>query len=232
MKGCLAVVGVLLVLGIVVLVGGGFWVGKKFMEAGAAIQASFTVLEKTDADFPFTRPTDSRLNSERLDSVLAIRSKLVEAARPNLTKFEQIENEESNDILGAFKESIAVMTQVPLDLEKELRLAQMSISEFLWTLDTVFGTVFAAADRGEARAVELAAKIETTFKPQDSANPELAKQFSEFRNRAKASLVAFDEASFELALARQDQLAPDFAYALFDRFVEDRGREFGFAKPK
>jgi hypothetical protein len=226
MKGCLAVVGGIVVIGIIVIVGGGVWFGTKMAKFSKEIEAAFAQLDSTNQDFPFAKPATSQLDPGRLDTVLAIRSRVAQGSRAVMQQFEQIER--SGDVSEAFdamKDMFAEMKTVPQNLETELRAARISYDEFVWTVDTAYGTVFAAADQGNPQAVEAAKQIESMIVDATMPGAKSEEKFASFRNRAKASLIALDPATLDIVLARKEQLAGDKAYTMFDFFLSGRGED-------
>lgn len=228
MKGCLAVVGGLVVLGILIVVGGGIWFGTKMAKFGEEVEASFAQLESTNQDFVFTTPTNSQLDATKLDTVLAIRGRVANSSRDVMKKFEDIERQgDVSGAIDAMKEMFAAMKSVPLALETELRAARISYKEFVWTVDTAYGTVFAAADQGHPQAAEIAKEVQSMIVDSKMPGGKSEQKYSTFRDRTKASLVALDPATLELVLARKDALSGDKAFTMFDFFLSGRGADVG-----
>lgn len=226
MKGCLAVVGGIVVLGIIVVIGGGVWFGTKMAKFGEEMEAAFAQLDVTNKDFPFAKPATSQLEAGKLDTVLAIRSRVAQGSRQVMQKFEEIEKSgDVSDAFDAMKDMFAEMKTVPQNLETELRAARISYDEFVWTVDTAYGSIFAAADQGHPQAVEAAKQIEAMIVDAKMPGAKSEEKFATFRNRAKASLVALDPATLDLVLARKDQLTGDKSFTMFDFFMSGRGED-------
>jgi hypothetical protein len=231
MKGCLAVVGGLVVLVILVVVGFGGYFAKKAYDFGKEIEAAFTQLEATDSDFPFVAPANSKLDPQRLDAVLAARDRVARSSSEMLSKFEKMERDGNMEgFMDAMKEMMGSMKKMPADLEAELRAIKMSYKEYVWTVDTAYGTIFAAADQGNPVAVELAKQIEASIVDAKMPGGKSEEKFRTFRDRTKASLVQLDPATCDLVLARGQLMTGDKAYSMFDFMISGKGKDMDFSK--
>ncbi len=226
MKGCLAVVGGIVVVGLILMIGFCSYVVKKSIDVSKELEASFKQLETTNKDFPFTKPPTSKLDAAKLDQVIAIRSRVAQGASDTLKSFQDLENGGRPDVgemIDTFKDAIEKMKHIPIELETELRAIRMSFDEYVWTLDTAYGTIFKAADKGNTAAAELAKSIHGQIVDTKALGPKSEETFNTFRNRTMA-IVDLDPATLDLVMARKGALTGEKASLLFDFFMSGRGR--------
>jgi hypothetical protein len=228
MKGCLAVIGGLVILVVLVVIGAGGYFAKKMMDFGKEVEASFVQLEQTNVDHPFVRPATSRIEPERLDAVLALRERVVDPSRESLAEFERLQSGAATDVsdaIDAVKRLLGTMKQLPLSLERELRGEKMSFAEYVWILDTAYGSVFTAADRGNPLAKELETRLRAALIDKKAPGNRMEEKYQTFRNRTKASLNDLDDATVAAVLGNGERLVGDGAPVVFDFFISGKGED-------
>jgi hypothetical protein len=234
MKGCLAVVGGLVVVGLLLMVGFCGYFVKKGMDIQKELQASFAQLDLTNRDFPFRKPATSRLEPAQLEKVLAMRARVAQGASATLKQFQEMERGENQDfrkIVDQIKEGVETLKRVPIDLEQELRSAKLSFDEYVWTLDTAYGTIFKAADKGNPEAVTVAKAVEDQLVDRRTPGRRAEQNFVMFKNRTMAA-VDLDPSTVETVLQHRDALVGDVAALYLDTFLSRRGENLSFQTGK
>lgn len=201
MKGCLAVVGGIVVLIVIAMLAFGGYLGFKGYKAMEQFSTDMSRVEETsNVSFPFTAPPVSKLDPTRTALAFAIREKvsasLAEAAAGAEAAAKDKNLKGAFDMMTEFGDAFVGL---PGRLEVELQTGKMSLAEYFWIVNTAHGSVFAAADQGDPSAKELESKLIATMKaPGMEFGPggkKQAESFDDFRARMKASLIQFDGSS-------------------------------------
>jgi len=228
MKGCLAAFGVIVLLGILG-VGGciafGVYKAKQF---GEKADAALADLHATNQAFPFTQPADGLLQAERLDSFFVVRDAAASRAQTALDQIKELDSLDEQDIgfFDALKKmygaASAVATAVPdvvRELAASLRQHQLSSDEYDWMTRTIYSTLVAAADSGDAGAAALLARIDT-FEAQDvSGGGGGGKNHFDPRSVVEVEAGEFEPGNLALILQHGDQVACSTAAVVIDAIV-------------
>ena len=212
MKGCLVFFGVLIGLVFLAIAGScGFFV-YKVKQSSEVFDASLVdARTATDQAFAFARPPTSRLDSARFDAALGVRERTGAKFQGAFEEMEKKSEPQSiGEAFGFFSQMLTSMneafTGLPGDLRHELEAERMSFAEFTWNVQTAYGTVFTAADRGDADAKALEDEIREQGRHSNPiAGGAKKEDFERFREQAKASLTEYDPASLAIVLAAKER---------------------------
>ncbi len=211
MKGCLVVLGI--VAFVIALLGGGTcFVGGRLIESAQGFNEGISKVESSSDDrFPFTPAIESKLTAERFAQALAVRdtmSKALESEAGDVLALVQghLEIDEGLDVLrGAFGKGRKELVDIPSLLERELTEARMSFRELAWIVEIAYGHVFAAADRGDARAKAIDEQLNDLARKRALGADASLPILSQFRDHCEAEIVEFDPHALEIVLAAADR---------------------------
>ncbi len=207
MKGCLVVLAIGVVL-IALLGAGTCVVGQPLVESAQDYDAGISKVESsTDEMFPFTPTPETSLTAERFGQALRVReamNKALDSEAGALLDFVHghLELHEGlKQLRGAYGTGRKALVEVPLLLERELTAARMSLRELAWIVETAYGHVFAAADRGDARAKAIDEQLLAIAGDRSLGADASLDILDRFRNRCEASIDALDPRALEIILA-------------------------------
>jgi hypothetical protein len=226
MKGCLAFVGALVVL--VLLLGGGCvgyfaYQGKQVAER---MDAGTKRLGEIDAKYPFAAAADAKLQPDRFARFVKIRGAMVVKTSKVFEDLKSIGRDGDSGFFstmkqafGAMKGMITAMADAPAELATQLDAGQMSFAEYRWATSRMHGTLIAAAKAGNAEAQALNDAFEDGMRDLEQGNGKNEKKLTDVRAELAAAYPTFDPQELALILSMKDQLVADSPGFLVDMFA-------------
>ncbi len=232
MKSCLAVVGGLVLLFIVLIVGcTGYAVykGKGYAES---IETAFNDLQATNAAFPFEIPEDGRLDPARVQTFLTVRDGAVgpiEDVQKELDRLKEMDGSAGSSPWAAFKtgmgavgEMFEAFAAVPRDLRKGLEAARMSYAEYEWITETVHATLIFAARDGEPEAEEMVQELEALSSEEFEWNDKKM-DYGSMRRRIERLAYSWKRENLDTILAAKEGVTGNAAKLILDSILIERG---------
>lgn len=236
MKGCLAVVGVLALLLVVLFAGCTGYFVYKGHQYGQKHEDALARLVTTNSAHPFTPPEDGRLDASRFAVYLEARSGAtgpVEAMFARTGELEQMDEETGffeamSTAFGAVKGIAQAVLEAPQALADSLAAQQMSFAEYDWINGVVHATIERAAEDGEEAATALEEAITATFGTMNATVNEDEYDrdaLKELRDR----ISDWTPENLALIAAHSDQIAAGVQVLLVDVFTTNLADEMSGA---
>lgn len=224
MKGCLAFVGAIVLL--VLVLGGGCvgYVAYQGKQMGEKMEAGKQRLDAVDAKFPFTPAADAKLTNDRFARYVKIRSSMVAKTTKVFDDLKAVGSEDSGffggikKFAGAMKGMFAAMADAPAELATLLEQGEMSFAEYRWSTSRMHGTLIAAAKAGNAEAQTLNTAFENSLREFEHGNQN-DKKIGDVRDELAAAYPTFDPQELALILSMKDQLQAESPGFLVDVFA-------------
>lgn len=229
MKGCLAVVGIIFLIFVLLIVGcSGFMIykGKQYAEE---LDTAFEGLRSTNETFPYEQPADGLLVADRLPAFLEVRKGAVVPIKEFFNRVSRLE--EQGDDMGFFqaiREAMGVVTdivnafkEVPKALETGLTAQQMSYDEYLWMTETIHITIVEAAEAGETEAQTILDELEETHQGVEVDIQDDKVSYSRMARRLGQENDGFEPLNLALILQNVDDLTGDVSQVLLDAILVD-----------
>lgn len=225
MKACLASIGCLALI-VLLLVAGGIGYGglkmKRFREQAEATQAR---LEATDAAFPFAAAPDARLDSARFATFQAVRERVARPIAAIVEKFGAVERTVAREagpidsfraMFGFVTEAAGSFHEIHEQLAAELTARSMSWGEFRWIARRALETLLAAARDGDAEATRIVAELENAQTDFRAGAESPFGSFSDLRRELERDAPAWHPADLAVILGATDAYAKDPSALLLD----------------
>lgn len=168
MKGCLIAFACFVIFLIVLGVGCGGYVAFKGRAHFAEINVAMQNLRETNQSWPYEKPLDGLLQTDRLAGLLSIRDVAQEPIATLVGRGERLSSG-GNDMgpIDAIKEAFGLLSDifgafldVPVALNLSLRENSMSVDEYIWITETIHLTLIKAAESGHPEATEIVRSLE------------------------------------------------------------------------
>ncbi|MFG0316157.1 MAG: hypothetical protein ACF8XB_02695 [Planctomycetota bacterium JB042] len=226
MKGCLAVVGVLTLLLVVLIAGCTGFVMYKGHELGQEHELALARLRQTNSA-AFAAPEDGLLAEDRLATWFRVRGEAVAPLDRMFSKAQDLKRMEDGDVgffegvsaaFGAVKGIAKSVMEVPGALATGLEGAGMSFDEYAWINGVVHATVRRAARAGEEPAVAMADAIDKSFDSVEMRSE--GKEFDPERlDRLEDRISEWKPENLALISARAQDLTASPALLMLDVFA-------------
>lgn len=236
MKGCLVTILVIVGLILLLFVGSLGFVGYQGSKVVKEIEAGMAEIHATDTVYPFSMPTDGKLDEARFDQFLTARRGAVASLDATLEHLRDGQSEPSGVIdaiqmaLGAARAVIGAFQAVPRALAAELHQQKMSMAEYLWMAETIHGTLAAADRKGDPRATEVIDSFEAFFAEQAGPQGQQGIQihgrevnYGALRHSLERRYRDFDPATLEQILGQIERIREPRSQVMLDVFLIGSG---------
>lgn len=229
MKGCLAVVGIIFLIFVLLIVGcSGFMIykGKQYAEE---LDTAFEGLRTTNESFPYEQPEDGLLLADRLPAFLEVRKGAAVPIQEFLIRMTRLEEQGDEmgpvqaikEMMGMFSEMAGAFREVPAALETGLTSRKMSLAEYQWMTETIHLTIVEAAEAGEGEAQAILDEMEQSQGDNelDTGNGKVS--YSRLARRLGQENDGFEPLNLALILQNADDLTGDVSQVLLDAILVD-----------